>query len=36
MPIPGIDLARFSHKFRALDVRLTDGEEAHVMKAILA
>jgi hypothetical protein len=36
MPIPGIDHARFSHKFRGLNVRLTGGEEAHVVKAILA
>ena len=32
----GIDHARFSYKFRGLNVRLTGVEEAHVVKAILA
>jgi hypothetical protein len=32
----GIDHARFSTKFRGLNVRLTGVEEAHVVKAILA
>ena len=32
----GIDHARFTHKFRGLDVRLTGVEEAHVVKDILA
>jgi uncharacterized protein (DUF1501 family) len=32
----GIDHARFTHRFRGLDVRLTGVEEAHVVKDILA
>jgi uncharacterized protein (DUF1501 family) len=32
----GIDHARFTHKFRGLDVKLTGVEEAHVVKGILA
>jgi hypothetical protein len=32
----GIDHARFTHKFRGLNVRLTGVEEAHVVKGILA
>jgi Protein of unknown function (DUF1501) len=32
----GIDHAKFTHKFRGLNVRLTGVEEAHVVKAILA
>jgi uncharacterized protein (DUF1501 family) len=32
----GIDHARFTHKFRGLDVRLTGVEEAHVVTGILA
>lgn len=32
----GIDHARFTHKFRGLNVRLTGVEEAHVVKDILA
>ena len=31
----GIDHARFSHKLRGLNVRLTGVEEAHVVKDIL-
>jgi uncharacterized protein (DUF1501 family) len=31
----GIDHARFTHKFRGLDVKLTGVEEAHVVKGIL-
>jgi uncharacterized protein (DUF1501 family) len=31
----GIDHARFTHKFRGLNVRLTGVEEAHVVKEIL-
>jgi len=32
----GIDHARFTHKFRGVDVKLTGFEEAHVVKGILA
>ncbi|MFM9955382.1 MAG: DUF1501 domain-containing protein, partial [Opitutaceae bacterium] len=32
----GIDHAKFTHKFRGLNTRLTGVEEAHVVKAILA
>ena len=32
----GIDHARFTHKFRGLNVRLTGVEDAHVVKGILA
>jgi cysteine synthase len=32
----GIDHARFTHRFRGLNARLTGVEEAHVVRAILA